>query len=408
MAQNESPKFEREGALNRNYSTRVGRNQRYLSRPYSPRITPLYTRFEPGDVVENAQADVITAAMWTNNDGELKMADTEIYTSSVQVAAAGLYYREFYREEPDATPAAEPQFAVAYGHYAGSGSAPVSQYATAGKTPTKSIYSQYANLLLVPGDEQFTIGDVNETSSIFINVNRQRFKERIDPGNWTLTVSSSYLHSGHSPNPVVGSPITLTDDSAANAATLGDYGALYKVVTGSIGITDMAGDSISSPTQYGWFYPDMGVIMLSPRLLNMDIDETNYCWCPGNASGDVGAANENPTLNRVVGFFTGSVSAFPLDQPSGSFAARSSERVFATHYFCRLKNAEYNFSNNPTFTSGSQGIFTHPSMYKDPKVYVTTVGLYNDRNELLATAKLSKPLLKSFTREALIRIKLEF
>ena len=97
MAQNESPKFEREGALNRNYSTRVGRNQRYLSRPYSPRITPLYTRFEPGDVVENAQADVITAAMWTNNDGELKMADTEIYTSSVQVAAAGLYYREFYR-----------------------------------------------------------------------------------------------------------------------------------------------------------------------------------------------------------------------------------------------------------------------------------------------------------------------
>ncbi len=47
-------------------------------------------------------------------------------------------------------------------------------------------------------------------------------------------------------------------------------------------------------------------------------------------------------------------------------------------------------------------------MYKDPKVYVTTVGLYNDQNELLATAKLSKPLLKSFTREALIRVKLEF
>ena len=407
MAHNESPKFEREGALNRNYSTRVGRNQRYLSRPYSPRITPLYTRFEPGDVVENAQADVITAAMWTNNDGELKMADTEIFTSSVQVAASGLYYREFYREEPDLTPSAEPQFAVAYGHYAGSGSAPVSQYATAGKTPTKSIYSQYANLLLVPGDEQFTIGDVNETSSIFINVNRQRFKERIDPGNWTMTVSSSYVRTGHSPNPVVGSPITLTDDSAANAATLGDYGALYKVVTGSIGITDMAGDSISSPTQYGWFYPDMGVIMLSPRLLNMQIVETNYCWCPGNQN-DVGSSNTNPTLDRVVGFFTGSTTPVPTNQPSSSFAARSSERVFATHYFCRLKNAEYNFSNNPTFTSGSQGIFTHPSMYKDPKVYVTTVGLYNDRNELLATAKLSKPLLKSFTREALIRIKLEF
>ena len=84
------------------------------------------------------------------------------------------------------------------------------------------------------------------------------------------------------------------------------------------------------------------------------------------------------------------------------------EKVYTTHYFIRLKNGEYNFSNNPTFTSGSQGQFAHPSMYKDPKVYITTVGMYNDSNELLAIAKLSKPLLKSFTREALIRVKLEF
>ena len=83
-------------------------------------------------------------------------------------------------------------------------------------------------------------------------------------------------------------------------------------------------------------------------------------------------------------------------------------KKYSTHYFIRLKNQDYNFSNNPSFTTGSQGEFAHPSMYKDPKVYITTVGMYNDRNELLAIAKLSKPLLKSFTREALIRVKLEF
>jgi len=406
MARNTSPRFDREGALSRNYSTRVGRSNRRISRPYRRPVTPLYTKFEGGDIVENAQADVITAAMWTNNDGELKLADNEIYTSSVQNAASGIYYKEFYRDNPQLTASAEPQFAVAYGHYHGSGSAPISQYASAGHTPTKTVYSQYANLLLTPGDEQFTINSVNETSSIFINVNRQRFKERIDPGNWAITISSSAIHAGHSPNLSVGSQITLTDDSAANQASLGDYGALYKVVTGSIGITDMDGVAISNPTQYGWFYPDMGVIMLSPRLLSMDITETNYCWCPGNGN-DVGSTNQNPTLNSIVGFFTGSNSPVP-SIPSSSFSARSSERVFATHYFCRLKNAEYNFSNNPTFTSGSQGSFSHPSMYRDPKVYITTVGMYNDKNELLATAKLSKPLLKSFTREALIRIKLEF
>ena len=386
-------RFERDGALSRNYTSRVGRDDRRISRPYQRPITPLFTRFEAGDIVENAQADVITAAMWTNNDGELKMSQNEIYTSSVQVNASGLYYREFYRDNPQLTASAEPQFAVAYGHYHGSGSAPISQYASEGRTPTKTIYSQYANLLLVPGDEQFTINSVNETSALFINVNRNRYKERIDPGNWTFTIN------GNGNFTAAAGEITLTDDSMANNATLGDFGALYKVVTGSIGITDTAGLAIANPTQYGWFYPDMGVIMISPRLLGQSITETNFCWCPGGAS-NVGTENKNPTLTQTVGFFTSSANA--------TFAARSAERVFATHYFCRLKNAEYNFSNNPTFTSGSQGQFSHPSMYKDPKVYVTTVGLYNDKNELLATAKLSKPLLKSFTREALIRIKLEF
>ena len=148
--------------------------------------------------------------------------------------------------------------------------------------------------------------------------------------------------------------------------------------------------------------------MISPRLLEWDIDDTNYCWCPGEAN-TVGATNTNSNLNIAVGWFTGSLTANDGEShPSASFAARGSERVFATHYFCRLKNAEYNFSNNPTFTTGSQGQFAHPSMYKDPIAYITTVGMYNDNNELLATAKLSKPLLKSFTREALIRVKLEF
>ena len=76
--------------------------------------------------------------------------------------------------------------------------------------------------------------------------------------------------------------------------------------------------------------------------------------------------------------------------------------------FAHANKGEANYSNNPTFTSGSQGTFTHPTFFKDPKVYITTVGLYNDNNELLAVAKLSKPLLKTYNREALIRVKLEY
>ncbi len=64
--------------------------------------------------------------------------------------------------------------------------------------------------------------------------------------------------------------------------------------------------------------------------------------------------------------------------------------------------------NNPSFTSGSNGQLSQTTFIGDPKTYITTIGLYNDNQELLAVAKLSKPLLKSFQREALIRVKLDF
>ena len=51
---------------------------------------------------------------------------------------------------------------------------------------------------------------------------------------------------------------------------------------------------------------------------------------------------------------------------------------------------------------------TQASFYKDPKTFITQVGLYNDENELLAIAKLSQPLLNSYSREAIIKVKLDF
>ena len=69
---------------------------------------------------------------------------------------------------------------------------------------------------------------------------------------------------------------------------------------------------------------------------------------------------------------------------------------------------EYNFSNNPTFVTGSVGEFSQATFIGDPKVYITTIGMYNDRQELLAVAKLSQPVQKSFSNEALIKVKLDF
>ncbi len=42
----------------------------------------------------------------------------------------------------------------------------------------------------------------------------------------------------------------------------------------------------------------------------------------------------------------------------------------------------------------------------DPQTYITTIGLYNDANELIAVAKTSQPIVKSFDKEVLIKVKL--
>ena len=69
------------------------------------------------------------------------------------------------------------------------------------------------------------------------------------------------------------------------------------------------------------------------------------------------------------------------------FQARREEVITSQHYFCRVPNSQFNFSSNPTFTSGSNGDFTVPTFEKNPKAFITQVGLYNAQNELLAGAK---------------------
>ena len=93
---------------------------------------------------------------------------------------------------------------------------------------------------------------------------------------------------------------------------------------------------------------------------------------------------------------------------SGSiFTLRSEETLSSNYVFVRARNSEFNYSTNPSNITGS-GELRHSIMIDSPQSYVTSVGLYNDNNDLIAISKLSSPLLKDFTKEALIRIKLDY
>ena len=93
---------------------------------------------------------------------------------------------------------------------------------------------------------------------------------------------------------------------------------------------------------------------------------------------------------------------------SPGWTLNSNEQLSSDFVFVRARSDEFNYSTNPSFISGSTGAVLFDSFINDPQVYITSVGLYNNNQELVAVAKLSRPLLKDFTKELLVRVKLDF
>jgi len=101
-------------------------------------------------------------------------------------------------------------------------------------------------------------------------------------------------------------------------------------------------------------------------------------------------------------------ASLPASIAVGRVTADSEEVITSNYVFIRARNAEFNYSQNPTFIDSTTGGVRYTDFITAPQTFITTVGLYNDNGDLLAVAKLSKPLKKDFTKEALIRIKLDF
>ena len=350
-----------------------------------------FTQFDlVNDVVRN-QTETVTAGLWSDNLASL----TTYFTASNLTTSQRRYYIDVYQSNPAADGAAI-QYSLAYGHALGSGSDSQGQL---NDSPSKAIYSQYRQLLLAPTDTRFTTAGSGSTDSIYIvNFKRNRLKERLDAGNFEIPLIGITSRATNATGSVVtGSGIiTLIDDSSISNATIGDSGKIYNIVSGSInsGVYTPA-----TPVYYGLAYPTYGTLILDGKMLDQKLNFETV------TSSSVEGNNHFVLHHSISGssFFTNPITSDPY-----GFVARNSEKITSTHYFVRIKNAEYNFSNNPSYTTGSVGQLAQSTFIGDPKTYITTVGMYNANQQLLAVAKLSKPLLKSFQREALIRVKLDF
>ena len=92
----------------------------------------------------------------------------------------------------------------------------------------------------------------------------------------------------------------------------------------------------------------------------------------------------------------------------GSVTLRSEEQQYIYDYFCRAKTSEYNLSQNLTFWSGSDYTIRHNDMVTNPQVYISEVGLYDSQNSLLAVGRLSSPINKNFSSEAIVKVRLTY
>jgi len=335
------------------------------------------------------------------------------YTSSTRPTASNQYYYEVSDCE---TCGKIPYFAVTYGHISGSGSVFI-QGENSNKTPTDSIYSQYQLICLeptrsassgisVPRFEFVSASSTVESNDVYvINFNRNGIKHKLDAGNFEINLGSlngnSFANNTFTgSNVAIGSENILrliddSDDYYQLETCDNDPLASYNIISGSLEDGKYEDASVNT---YGKVYPNIGVIVLHPKRLN---EILNFNTVTGsNINGD----NSYKLFTSISG------AAAPYLTRSGSYymTARNVKYKITNHYFVRAYAPMANYSNNPTFVSGSTNEIFDKCFAKNPQTYITSIGLYNSNRELVALAKLSRPVKKTFETDLLIKIRLNW
>ena len=386
-----------------------------------------YVPINPGtDVITDTTK--VTTGYFTGGVGTL--AKDNLVTSSLSATQKEYYYNMQY--------SSEDQLSVTFGHIHGSGSG--------AKSETKAIYKQFMNILLPASDlatgsaQGFVFegthptsgaianGFVNTATAVdgtaifedfmyFVVAERARMKDRLNKENWTLSLSGSggFTSGTGSAGDVdvayTGSTLVLTDDSKTTTPTATSVGPRYNIVSGSAGTIVAA----SSSKYYGYFYPHLGIMALRGHILSSSdhgLPGTPGYVGTGSFGGHSGSLGVGlAPLTTSLGTADNALKlANAINMASQTL--RSEEDQTSKAYFCRALANDFNFTNNPTFISGSDKAFLNQDMVGYPHTFITTVGLYQTSTggtqELVAVGKLSSPVQKNYGTEATIKVKLTY
>lgn len=243
-------------------------------------------------------------------------------------------------------------------------------------------------------DGNIVAGGTKLKEVVFMNFARLLTKDEIKKGTFRISL---YVDGP-------GTPAGVDTET-----TIGDYGAAssYRVNSpaGEYGILYTSSATPDSSSGVGLIYYQAGVVVLTGSIFTgfADIDpesqvETNNFWNDGIVSGTFPALLSGSDIEDVANGLRNRISNIEFNNTT---------ELNSTVYFCRLGPDEFNYSSNPTYTSGSK-IVVKNSANDVPRTYFTGIGLYSADNELLFYGKLSEPIQKTPDTPLTIRLRSDF
>jgi hypothetical protein len=349
----------------------------------------------------------VTSAYFS--DGSSTLLGASIVSSSQTGQSTNETY--FFGIANSSTPTVQ-EFNVAYGNLNGYGAL----VATDTVSETKAIYKQYESILLPPNEvtgglfisrnkstaavpSAASVVSGPDTEIYVLSARRTNMLDRLNKKSWTIVLSGSSAVEATAP------ALHLTDDSADDTPTPSPAGDRYNVVSGSAGVISGSG---ASHKTYGFFYPKLGLVVLSGNELSASI--------PGANSGSNAVTVFNSGSQRGFGTTTNVDADYKnglrlvnsLQVLGTKLTFRDEEDQLSAQYFCRIGAGHMNFSNNATFVSGSNNEIRQKSMWENPTSYITQLQLYNAAGDIVAVANLSTPIKKSKTSEVTVKVSLKF
>jgi hypothetical protein len=154
----------------------------------------------------------------------------------------------------------------------------------------------------------------------------------------------------------------------------------------------------------------------NPSISGLSTNETII----GSGSALQTAYGSNPGARFIPDFLTsGSIDDIVDHLASCRFSSGSNTaltfqnitNINSTLLFCRATADEFNYSSNPTYVDGDGRIIVIDEGQEDTQrafSFVTTVGMYDANDNLLAVAKMSRPIEKNDEKDLTVRVRLDF